>query len=295
MRILITGGTGFIGSALVDALCRRGDKVLILSRSVQQPRPGVSFLRSLDELSSDIQIDAIVNLAGASLAARRWSEAYKREIVASRIDTSAAILALIKRMERPPAVLLSASAIGYYGHHGDELLDESASSTPGFAQQLCAQWEQMACRVKDSGVRICLLRLGVVLDDGGGALKQMAMSFRFGVASWLGSGRQWLSWVHRQDAVRAIVFLLDQPGMHGAVNITAPEPVTSKGFAMAMKAYHRILISAGVPAFIMRLMVGEMAQELLLNGQRVVPRKLLEAGFSFRYPEIDVALDTIYG
>ena len=193
MRILLTGGTGFIGSALVAALQARGDELIILSRHARDSRSGCRFVRSLDEIAADEEIDAIINLAGASLAARRWSAAYKREIVASRLDTTGRILDLIRRLSRPPQTFLSASAIGFYGHHGDECLTESSAITPGFAQQLCADWESLALQAQQQGVRVCLLRLGVVLDRDGGALEQMAQSFRFGVASWLGSGRQWLS------------------------------------------------------------------------------------------------------
>lgn len=294
MRILVTGGTGFIGSALVAALQARGDELIILSRQARDSRPGCRFVRSLDEIPAGEEIDAIINLAGASLAARRWSAAYKREIVASRLDITASLLDLIRRLPRPPERMLSASAIGYYGHHGDDYLTESSAVTPGFAQQLCADWESLALQATQHGVRVCLLRLGVVLDRDGGALREMTQSFRFGVASWLGSGRQWLSWVHRQDVIRAILFLLGRDDLQGPFNITSPAPVTGRDFATALAAHHRTFIRAGVPGPVMRALVGEMAQELLLNGQRVVPERLRAAGFDFAYPELQSALAAIY-
>lgn len=294
MRILLTGGTGFIGGALVAALQAQGDELMILSRQARASRPGCRFVQSLDEITTGEQIDAIVNLAGASLAARRWSAAYKREIVDSRLDTTASLLDLISRLSRPPQALLSASAIGYYGHHGDEYLTEASAITPGFAQKLCADWESLAQQATQHGVRVCLLRLGVVLDRDSGALGEMTQSFRFGVASWLGSGYQWLSWVHRQDVIRAIRFLLERDDLQGPFNITSPAPVTGRDFATALAAHHRTFIRAGVPAPVMRGLVGEMAEELLLNGQRVVPERLRAAGFGFAYPDLPSALSAIY-
>jgi uncharacterized protein (TIGR01777 family) len=293
MRVLLTGGTGFIGTGLTTALLDCGGDVIILSRQVQADRPRCRFIRSLDEIAATEQLDAVINLAGASLAARRWTAAYKREIVASRMDTTRHVLDLLARLHRPPTVLLSASAIGYYGHHGDECLTEASAVTPGFSQTLCSDWESLALQAQPLGVRVCLLRLGVVLDSGGGALLEMAKSFRFGVASWLGSGRQWLSWVHRRDVIRAIQFLLVRDDLQGPFNITSPEPVTGRDFATALQAHHRTFIRAGVPAPLMHMLVGEMAGELLLNGQRVLPERLRAAGFDFLYPDIGSALTAV--
>jgi uncharacterized protein (TIGR01777 family) len=299
MHILLTGGTGFIGTALTQALVARGAEVIVLSRAAHSRRahtdsPRCRYVQSVDEISTREELDAVINLAGASLAARRWNAAYKREIVASRQDVTGQLLSLFGRLDRPPRVLLSASAVGYYGHHGDEFLTETSSVTPGFAQTLCSDWESLALQAQPLGVRVCVVRLGVVLDSGGGALQEMAQSFRFGVASWLGRGRQWLSWVHRQDVVRAMLFLLERDDLRGPFNITSPTPVTSRGFAAALRAHHRTFISAGVPAPVMRLLVGEMAQELLLNGQRVLPQRLQAAGFEFTYADIDSALTAVY-
>lgn len=294
MQILLTGGTGFIGGALMQALLAGGNKVIILSRGVHADLPRCRYIQSLDELSAQVRLDAVINLAGASLAARRWSAAYKHEIVASRLDLTGQLLSLFERLKHCPRVLLSASAIGYYGHHGDDCLIESSPVEPGFAQALCSEWEALALQAQSLGVRVCLLRLGVVLDSGGGALMEMAKSFRVGVASWLGTGDQWLSWVHRHDVVRALIFLLERDELKGPFNITSPTPVTSRGFATALQQYHRTFVRAGVPAPVMRILVGEMAQELLLNGQRVVPDRLQAAGFEFTYPTIELALAAIY-
>lgn len=293
MQILLTGGTGFIGSALVPALSAAGHQVTVLSRQALADGPSCRYLQTLDALPDDSHFDAVINLAGASLAARRWTEAYKKEILASRLGTTQELTALFERLQHTPDVVLSASAIGFYGHHGDEELAEDGASVPGFAQRLCQQWEQRALAMAELGSRVCLLRLGVVLDRDGGAMEQMAQPFRFGIANWLGSGRQWLSWVHRTDVVAAILFLLEHEELSGPFNLTAPNPVTSRGFCQAMKKRKRTWITAPVPGPVMRLMVGEMAGELLLAGQRVVPSALLAAGFEFSYPDLDSALADI--
>ena len=294
MHYLITGGTGFIGTALTASLTACGHRVTVLTRR-QRPEQGqVSYIEDLAAVPADTVIDSIVNLAGASLAGARWTAAYKQTIIDSRLQTTRRVVELIQRLEHKPSVLLSASAIGYYGHHGDEVLDEEGAVAPGFSHDLCRQWETTARAAEDEGVRVCLLRLGVVLDADGGALQEMARPFRFGVANWLGDGRQWLSWVHREDVVSAIRILDNRTDLRGAFNITAPEPVTSRGFCTALQKHYRTWLAAPVPAPIMRLLVGEMAQELLLQGQRVVPARLQDAGFTFAYPGLERALQAIY-
>ena len=293
MDILITGGTGFIGSALKDSLLEQGHSLVILSR---QAKPGIRncrYIEQLDELADDAAVDAIINLAGASLAGRRWTTSYKEEIVASRIGTTRALVQLCGRLQRPPKVLLSASAIGYYGPRDSNKLDEKEPPGTCFSSILCENWEAEASAAQGLGVRVCYLRFGVVLDREGGAMTEMARPFLFGLANWIGSGEQWLSWIHRTDAVAAIEWLLQHPDASGAFNVTAPEPVTSKGFCAAMKRKTRTFLTLPMPATAMRLLVGEMADELLITGQGVVPARLQEAGFTFRYATIDAALDDI--
>ena len=292
MHILVTGGTGFIGSALLPALRGQGWQLTVLTRQDLPPQEGCSFVQDLSTLPAETSIDAVINLAGASLAARRWTPAYKREIVESRLHTTQAVLDLVERLHSPPSTLLSGSAIGYYGHHGDEPLDEQGPVVTGFAQELCQSWEGLALEAP-APVRVCLLRLGVVLGPKGGALQELLRSYQFGVASWLGAGQQWMSWVHRDDVVNAILFLLQHPELSGPFNITAPEAVTARDFSECLKRYRRTWMSAALPAPVARLMLGEVADELLLNGQRVVPRALQEAGFEFRYPRLRDALDNI--
>jgi uncharacterized protein (TIGR01777 family) len=293
MHILLTGGTGFIGTALCGRLRADDHTLTLLSRRPRAGSAGYRYVSRLDEIDPGERIDAVINLAGASLADKRWTTTYKQEIRTSRLDTTRAVVRLIDRQRHRPETLLSASAIGYYGRHGDEELDESGAVTPGFAQALCADWEAAALEARRAGVRVCLLRLGVVLDREGGAFPRMAQPFRFGVGNWMGHGRQWLSWVHRRDAVRAMRYLLQRPDLEGPFNITAPAPVTSRGFCDAMKRHRRVVLSAPVPGPLLRLAVGEMAGELLLSGQRVVPRALEAAGFAFDFPDLDAALADI--
>ncbi|MEM1154063.1 MAG: TIGR01777 family oxidoreductase [Pseudomonadota bacterium] len=295
MHYLLTGGTGFIGSALVPVLIGGGHAVTVLSRQAKSDSKQLRFVQSLDAIDDGETLDGVINLAGASLAGKRWSNAYKQEIIDSRLSTTVALYEFISRLKQPPQVLLSASAIGYYGHHGDERLSEDAEVTPGFSQDLCQRWETAALSCASLGVRVCLLRFGVVLDRDGGAFTEMARPFHMGVANWIGSGKQWLSWVHRRDVIAAMLFLLERSELEGAFNITAPEPVTSKGFCDAMKKHTRTFVTAPMPGIAMRLLVGEMADELLLNGQRVVPSRLAAAGFEFVLPTLDDALLAIYG
>jgi len=293
MHILVTGGTGFIGDALLPELLAAGHRLSILTRQIisVEDRGDQSFVNSPGELTE--AVDAVINLAGASLAGKRWNTAYKNEIIASRVSFTESLGESLAAKGGMPRVWLNASAIGYYGPQDHTRLDESASQGMGFAANLCADWEQMARRICGDNTRLCLLRLGVVLDQGGGAFAQMAAPFRFGIANWLGGGDQYLSWIHRRDVVAAIHFLLQDESASGAFNLTAPEPVTSKEFCAAMKKVYPSLPAMPMPAPVMRLMVGEMADELLLSGQRVVPQRLKDSGFTFMFPSIDKALGEI--
>lgn len=294
MHILITGGTGFIGQALVPHLQAAGHRITILSRSRHPDTGQCTFVRTLHELQPGNAIDAVVNLAGASLAGKRWTRAYKQELVASRVQGTRVLVDFFAGLAQPPKVLLSASAIGYYGPRGDGPLGEHSAPGSGFSSELCQAWEAEAGRAAAAGIRTCLLRLGVVLDKQGGALRQMTLPFRLGVASWPGSGHQYLSWIHRADVVAAIVRLLEDTNLEGAFNLTAPAPVTQRDFCRAMQEHFLTLPGMPVPSTVMRVMLGEMADELLLTGQRVLPDALQAAGFTFQYPNIAAALAAIF-
>ncbi len=291
MRVLITGGSGFIGQALTQALLARGDQVVILSRTPERvsPQKGQQCLSGLDQL--DGVVDAVVNLAGAPIVDRRWSSARKQLLLDSRIQTTRELVHWMGRQKTPPAVLISGSAIGYYGSHQDEVLDETSGGAPGFTHQLCRDWEQEAMAAVSAGIRVCLIRTGIVLGEGG-ALAKMLPAFRLGLGGPIGHGQQWMSWIHLDDEVGAILYLLDHPALQGPFNLTAPEPATNEAFSKALAHVLGRPAFMRVPAFMMRLMLGE-ASELLVEGQRVVPANLNTAGYVFTYPRLEAAFKSI--
>lgn len=288
MHILVTGGTGFIGQALLPALQQQGHAITVLTRQELSDSDTITYVRDLDAVA--LPVHAVINLAGASLADRRWSDAYKAEMVASRVGTTDRLVDWMSRHSAPPGVLLSGSAIGWYGASEEAVFDEQSPPGTGFAAELCQQWESAAEAAVPLGTRVALLRLGVVFDRDGGALQEMLRSFKFGIGSWLGSGRQWLSWVHRWDVVRSILFLLADDRASGAFNIVAPEAVTHRQFCDIASGRRPTLFNMGVPSFVARALVGEMADELLLSGQRVTPAALSSSGYQFAFPSLDGAL-----
>ncbi len=294
MRVLITGGTGFIGGALIERLCQQGASISVYTRNTSHfDTEAIHYLNRLQDIPEDARFDAFINLAGESLAEGRWSEERKAVLVESRIGTTRALVELAERLQHKPRVVLSASAIGIYGHQGDDRLAEDAEQEDGFAHRLCQAWETEAHRFEAMGIRLCILRLGVVLASEGGAMEQLRRSVAFGVGTWLGSGKQWLSWVHRDDLVAAMEYLRTDESCSGPYNITAPEPVTNRGLCDELSLRRQVFLKLPIPGFVMRLALGEMALELLLNGQRVVPRRLQEAGFEFRYETLREALPTL--
>ncbi|MBV0932265.1 TIGR01777 family oxidoreductase [Marinobacterium weihaiense] len=293
MRVLITGGSGFIGQALTHALTARGDQVVVLSRSPDRvpTHTGMVCVADLKEVQG--QVDAVVNLAGAPIVDKRWTDARKQLLRDSRIETTRRLVDWIEQREQRPSVLVSGSAIGFYGSHLDEVLTESASVEAGFPHELCRDWEQSAMDAVKLGVRVCLIRTGVVLGRGG-ALSKMLPAFKLGLGGPIGSGAQWMSWIHRDDEVGAIIYLLDNPSLQGPFNLTAPEPVTNEVFSKTLGKVLGRPAFMRVPAVVMKVMLGE-ASELLVEGQRVVPANLNTAGYTFRYPQLEPALKQVLG
>ncbi len=295
MHCLVTGGTGFIGTALIAALRAEGHRVSVLTRDVRKARSTLpENIAVIDDLAPLEAIDAVVNLAGENLGDGRWTAVRKQRFLDSRLDTTRRVVDWMKSLARRPAVLVSGSAIGWYGPRGDAPVDEHTAD-PGsdFAAQLCVAWEAEALKAEALGVRVCRLRIGVVLgaDAGrpGGALKAMLPPFRLGLGGPMGHGRQWMSWVHRDDLVALIRWLIETGTVQGAFDGTAPAPVTNAEFAKALgRALHRPA-ALPMPGFALRLLVGEMST-MLLEGQKVLPTRALAAGFVFRYPQLDAAL-----
>ena len=293
MHYLITGGSGFIGSALSRSLVADGQRVTVLTRDIARARPrlpgGVALVERLDAAGD---VDAVVNLAGENLAAGRWTPARKREFVDSRIGMTRRVVDWMASLKQRPLVLVSGSAIGRYGPRGDEQLAEDAKSGDDFSAHLCRDWERAAREAEELGVRVCLLRTGIVLDNDGGALKQMLLPFRLCLGGPMGDGRQWMSWVTRRDLVALIRWLVDNAGACGVYNGTAPSPVTNAEFARTLgAALHRPALLP-TPALVLKILFGEMA-DILLTGQRVVPKRATAEGFLFTYPDLTSTLAAI--
>ena len=287
MKVFVTGGTGLIGRALVKQLLADGHDMTVLTRQSLDSSETVIYINSIDDL--DARQDIVVNLAGAGLADRRWSPAYKKEIRASRIDLTQALVSRLRDIGMPN-VFISGSAIGFYGESKERAFSETDAVGSGFSAELCRDWEASVSDIGSEGTRCVLLRTGVVLDKAVGAYPQMTQSFRFGLASWMGRGEHWLSWIHLADMVGAIMHCIQNETVSGPVNMTAPNPVTHRSFADEVRRATTTLMGMGMPGWVMRLMVGEMADELLLTGQRVTPIKLLSTGYEFRFGELKEAV-----
>ena len=290
MDILITGGTGFIGQRLCQRLLAAGHRVTVLTRSPGRAgQAGVQYIGALGDVGP---VHAVVNLAGEPLLEGRWNPARKQAMLASRIGTTQALLDWMARLPTRPQVLVSGSAIGYYGPRDATPLDESASPGHDFAAMLCRQWEAEALKADDLGVRTCLVRSGIVLVRGGGALARMLPPFRFGAGGPMGDGMQWMSWIHRDDLVGLMLWLLADPETRGACNGTAPAAGTNAAFARTLAHVLERPAWVRTPAFALKLAFGEMAG-LLLTGQNVVPARALQEGYRFRYPTLEAALHAI--
>jgi len=292
MRIAIAGGTGFLGEPLVRRLVARGDDVAVLSRSASRVRAGRGVQwdgKSQGAWSSEVaNADVIINLAGENVGEGRWTDERKKRLVASRLDATNAIVEALRSAPGKSRVLVQASAIGYYGPRGDEMLDESGSRGRGFLAELVEKWEN-AARPAEAFARVVFSRFGVVLAPDGGALKKMLLPFKLGGGGPIGDGKQWMSWVDRDDALRFVEWAIDTPTARGIYNVTAPEPVRNRDFARALgRALHRPSFMPA-PAFALRVAFGEMADEMLLGGQRVVPHHAQSDGFAFEHASLDAA------
>ncbi|ROS00247.1 hypothetical protein EDC56_2885 [Sinobacterium caligoides] len=296
-NILLSGGTGFIGSRLVPVLVALGHRVTVLTRSAKRVQgeaaSSLCYVTDLSSLGDDFAVDVVINLAGESLAAHRWNKQRKAQFIASRLQVTEQLQQLVQRLQKKPEVWINASAIGFYGPHGDEVLTEEGAVVEGYSHGLCAVWERAAQRIEEEGVRVCILRIGMVLGEGGGPLQELKQPFTKGVAAQIGDGKQWVSWVHRDDIVSMLLFLMTKPACHGCFNGTAPLPVTNAQLTELMAEHYRILLRCRMPGWLLKLAVGELAEEVLLTGQRVVPQKLEAAGFLFLYRDLGSALTAL--
>jgi len=288
MKAVIAGGTGFLGSALAGSLRADGHHVTIMSRRPHGPDQAAWTDRSALDGA-----DVVVNLAGTSLDSGRWSDSRKAEILHSRVQATETIVKAMSEVSRRPSVLLNQSAVGFYGPHGSESLTEESPPGSDFLASVCVAWEAAAMKAAWM-TRVVLLRTGLPLDASGGALPRIALPFRLFAGGRLGSGEQYWSWIHIHDWVRMVRWAVEQPDIDGPLNATAPAPATNRELAAALGRALRRPAFAPAPAFALRLLLGEMADALILSGQRVLPTRATRGGFEFRYPDLDSALQQIY-
>lgn len=302
MRIIITGGSGLIGRAVAREMGGAGHEVVVLTRDPARTGPlppGTRAVQWDGKTAGDWAklLDAgtaIVHLAGDGVASGRWTDEKKRRIRQSRVESGRAVLAAVRQAKSRPRALLQGSAVGYYGACGDEVVDESHPPGDDFLARVCVEWEAATAEAAALGVRRPVLRTGIVLSDEGGALPRLALPFRAMAGGPLGSGRQWFPWIHIADEVGAIRFLIEREDADGPFNLSAPEPLTNRDFSRALGRVLTRPSFAPAPGFALRLLLGEMA-DALLHGQRAVPRRLLDLGCVFRYPEAAGALRDLLG
>lgn len=296
MKIIVAGGTGFIGSALCRSLGEAGHEVVALSRTERRPPVGVARVVVWSgpwkqELEG---AGAVVNLAGAGVADARWSEARKKTLVASRLETTRRIVGALSQARRKPEVLVNGSAIGYYGNRGVETLTEGVAPGSDFLARLCVDWEQEARRAKEAGVRVVLARTGLVLGTSGGALPRMLLPFKLGLGGRLGTGGQVMSWIHLEDEIGLLRLALEKRELEGPLNLAAPGCRSNEAFSRTLARVLRRPCLFPVPQFLLRTALGEMA-DMLLASQRVQPAVALAAGYRFRFPELEPALEDLLG
>ena len=296
MHIFITGGTGLIGTHLCKALLAQGHCLTVLSRHpttvAAKCGPAVQAMKSLDEWTSDRAFDAVINLAGEPIVEAYWSAKRKQVLLDSRVGLTEKLVQRIAAAQQKPTVLLSGSAVGYYGNSGETVQDEAMAPGHDFPSELCASWENAARAAVQSGVRVCLLRTGLVLSKRGGLLGRMLLPFKLALGARLGDGKQWMSWVHLDDYVAMVLRLLNDTSLNGAFNMTAPAPVTNAEFTQTLaQTLHRPALFVA-PSFALKLAMGERAC-LLLEGQRVIPKRLESSGFQFAHPRLDGSLQDL--
>lgn len=294
--VLVTGATGFIGRHLCRRLLEQGDRLIVLSRNSEHARaifgPHARVVTSLDEVSTAEPVEVIVNLAGARILSMPWTQARRAQLLESRLGTTNRVTALIARLASKPKVLINASAIGYYGVRGDEEITEAVRGQPIFQSHLCQAWELAAQAAEQHAVRVCRLRLGLVLGADGGALPDLARPARMHMRVVLGSGRQWVSWIHIEDLLNLLCFCIERDEMRGGINVTSPQPVRQEQFVATLAAQFGRSIPLRMPAAALRAALGEMSQ-LLVDGQKVLPAKALSHGFEFRFADLATALRDI--
>ena len=291
MNLLITGGTGFIGSVLCSRLLEDKHHIVVLSRHPEKIKAPVQGIRELGQLKDNVIIDIVINLAGEPIADKRWSNQQKQRILSSRLDTTQELIKYFKRIEHKPKLFISGSAIGYYGiNETNENIDETASGDNSFSSQLCQQWESIALQAQPLGIRTCLLRTGIVLGKGGGALSKMLPPFKMGIGGKIGQGKQWMSWIHLDDLIGILLYCIGHNSIEGAINGTSPNPVTNQIFTKTLGKVLKRPTFFSMPGIVLKQLMGEMGEEILLAGKKILPVKVIDAGYKFKFEKLEDAL-----
>ncbi|HEY6806035.1 MAG TPA: TIGR01777 family oxidoreductase [Pyrinomonadaceae bacterium] len=295
MKILVSGARGLVGEALIKALVKDGHKISSLVRRATKGESEIEWHPNDGQLDvTKLEgFDIVVHLAGESIASGRWTDEKKKKIVDSRVQGTTLLSKSLASLAQPPATFICASAIGYYGNRGDELLTEQSTRGNDFLSEVCVEWEKSTTAAEAQGIRTVHARFGIILDKDGGALKQMLTPFRMGVGGKVGDGKQWMSWIALADVISGLEYVIDKPSVKGAVNFVAPYPVTNAEFTKVLGRALSRPTFLPVPAFAARLAFGEMADELLLSSAKVQPKVLREHGFEFEFPTLQGALQTI--
>ncbi len=295
MRVLITGASGLIGTALQRSFVEKDYEVLLASRKEPKSANEIQWNPDTGFNDEDLRrlegLDAVVHLAGESIAGLRWTDEKKKAIRDSRVRGTRTMIEAFARLEKKPDVFVSASAIGFYGDRGDDEMTETGSAGDTFLSEVAKEWESEARRAEDMGIRTVLLRNGIVLSKDGGALATMLTPFKFGVGGVIGSGKQWMSWVSLDDLVEVVNFAIENENIRGAINVTSPNPVTNEEFTKTLGDVLYRPTFLPLPEFAVNLVFGEMGDALLIDSTKVLPKRLLDAGFKFKYPELRSALE----
>jgi uncharacterized protein len=296
-NFLITGGTGFIGRVLVQSLADAGHRATVITRQPAKHagRMGdtIQYVGTFGDIEDSAVFQAVINLGGEGIGDKSWSEKRKQVLLESRIGLTNHLVACLKRLNTKPEVMISGSAIGWYGAQDEKPLGEDSDCHPEFTHDLCQQWEEAASEVKILGIRLCVIRLGLVLGNKGGVLKRLLPPFRFGLGGRIGTGKQMMSWVHIDDVIKSLNFLINTRQLEGVFNVTAPGAVSNTEFVRCLASTLNRPAIFPLPSIVVRLLFGKMGDRLLLHGQNVVPNRLLESGYAFEYPVLEETLAQI--
>lgn len=293
MKYLITGGTGFVGSCFIKTLSSKKDSVIILSRKKTGEVNNCRFIDTLSLIKNDEKIDCIINLAGKPIDCR-WTKENKKELENSRLSVTNSLNDLMERLIIKPKTIVSASAIGFYGDYNNETLDESSIGKKSFTHKLCQKWENAALKLGKYGARVCIMRLGVVLGKNGGFIKKISLPFKLGLGGNIGNGKQLFSWIHMDDVIAAMKFIIENKTCFGVYNFVAPETINNAKITKHIGKILNRLTVFNIPTFFIKIVFGEMGVTLLLKGNKIMPTKLLDQGYIFKYNDAMSALSNIY-